>query len=472
MKINKDIKINKKEYEYWGQWKQPVLSDWFWIEWHKTPVLKEVSDDIKFHPFLYLDGHFWTQNPDRSEIFKTAKNIFQNNGAEEYLKNVDSIFNKYEKKYLGILQNLYLDKYKYVEQLFEESANIAALWSYAMFFTEDLAKIATTNGLASTEKELSDRVEKVTPQTWLEKQNFEIKAFAGVAVSLGLNEINFSILEKNVGLKHKIEKHVDEFKWFGTHHWMGEGYDINKCLEQINDAIKIYKKPGAEIKNNEKNSAIKLIASGVYWRTHFAELTAKVVYESRKTLESIGKLVGLNYEELIYLSGPEVLSINKDSDGKLLKQVIDVRKNKGYGCITENNNVAIVTGEELKSLISQMITQEDVKNIKEFKGSVASWGPLLRGIVKIIISPDDFSKFKDGEILVAPETTPDYVPIMKRAVAIITDVGGITSHAAIVSRELGKPCIIGTKIATKILKDGDLAEVDANNGIVKILRKV
>ena len=64
-------------------------------------------------------------------------------------------------------------------------------------------------------------------------------------------------------------------------------------------------------------------------------------------------------------------------------------------------------------------------------------------------------------------TTPDFVPAMKKAAAIVTEQGGITSHAAIVSRELGVPCVIGTKIATRVLKDGDLVEVDANKGIVR-----
>ena len=61
---------------------------------------------------------------------------------------------------------------------------------------------------------------------------------------------------------------------------------------------------------------------------------------------------------------------------------------------------------------------------------------------------------------------------MRRAKAIITDEGGLTCHAAIISRELGIPCIIGTKIATKVLKDGDMVEVDANKGIVKKIKKV
>ena len=61
---------------------------------------------------------------------------------------------------------------------------------------------------------------------------------------------------------------------------------------------------------------------------------------------------------------------------------------------------------------------------------------------------------------------------MKKSSVIITDAGGLTSHAAIVSRELGIPCIVGTKIATQVLKDGDLVEVDAEKGIVKILKKI
>ena len=77
--------------------------------------------------------------------------------------------------------------------------------------------------------------------------------------------------------------------------------------------------------------------------------------------------------------------------------------------------------------------------------------------------------FKDGDILVAPETAPDYVPAMKKAAAVVTEVGGITSHAAIVSRELGIPCIIGTKIATKVLKDGMEVEVNTETGIIKVL---
>ena len=74
-----------------------------------------------------------------------------------------------------------------------------------------------------------------------------------------------------------------------------------------------------------------------------------------------------------------------------------------------------------------------------------------------------------GDVLVSVATTPSIVTAMKKAAAIVTDQGGLTCHAAIVSRELGVPCVVGTKIATASLKDGDLVEVDAMKGIVRKL---
>ena len=94
----------------------------------------------------------------------------------------------------------------------------------------------------------------------------------------------------------------------------------------------------------------------------------------------------------------------------------------------------------------------------------------VEGRVKVIHSLKDFDKFTRGDILVASMTRPEFMPLIKNAAAIVTDEGGITCHAAIVSREFKKPCIIGTKNATRILKDGDLVEVDADKGVVRIIK--
>lgn len=115
-----------------------------------------------------------------------------------------------------------------------------------------------------------------------------------------------------------------------------------------------------------------------------------------------------------------------------------------------------------------------VQSIKEKGQSTENTTPILKGIpaspgigtgtVKILSSPKEISKVEKGDVLVAPMTSPDYVPAMKKAVAIITNEGGMTSHAAIVSREMGIPCIVGTKNATKILEDNDIVTVNGASG--------
>lgn len=88
------------------------------------------------------------------------------------------------------------------------------------------------------------------------------------------------------------------------------------------------------------------------------------------------------------------------------------------------------------------------------------------GRVNIIPAPEDISKMEERAVLVTDMTTPDFVPAMKKAAAIVTNTGGMTSHAAIVSRELGIPCIVGSKNATELLKGGQLVTVDGTHGMV------
>ncbi len=98
-------------------------------------------------------------------------------------------------------------------------------------------------------------------------------------------------------------------------------------------------------------------------------------------------------------------------------------------------------------------------------GAAASPG-IGTGIVKILKSPKELKKVKKGDVLVAKMTSPDYVPAMKKASAIVTNEGGTTSHAAIVSRELGIPCVVGTKEATEKLKENTVVTVDGAKGLV------
>jgi len=113
--------------------------------------------------------------------------------------------------------------------------------------------------------------------------------------------------------------------------------------------------------------------------------------------------------------------------------------------------------------IEKIELEEDV-----LKGSVAFPGK-VRGEVHIINRREDMDDFQEGQVLVASTTTPDFLPAMKKAGAIISEHGGVICHASITSRELKIPCVVGVKGATGVLKDGDLVEVNANDGIVRRL---
>ncbi|MFH1257367.1 MAG: PEP-utilizing enzyme [Candidatus Micrarchaeota archaeon] len=136
--------------------------------------------------------------------------------------------------------------------------------------------------------------------------------------------------------------------------------------------------------------------------------------------------------------------------------------------ICDEKGFRIYVGKEAEKYSKLVVHEEADMNLKELKGTPAYPG-LVRGVVKIIGKASDMVKMQQGDILVSMATNPNIVPAMKKAGAIVTDEGGVTCHAAIVSRELKIPCVIGTKIATKWLKDGDEVEVDATKGIIRKL---
>jgi len=133
-------------------------------------------------------------------------------------------------------------------------------------------------------------------------------------------------------------------------------------------------------------------------------------------------------------------------------------------------NYKILFGGEVDAFLKERILKENLEQGDKIKGQVASPGK-VRGKVKLVFGPQHIMKVSEGDILVSTATSPQLLPAMKKAGAFVTDVGGITSHAAIVSRELNKPCIVGTKVATQLLHDNDLIEVDADKGYIHIIKR-
>jgi pyruvate,water dikinase len=149
--------------------------------------------------------------------------------------------------------------------------------------------------------------------------------------------------------------------------------------------------------------------------------------------------------------------------GKTLEEHYDFPQDVEWA--KEGGKIYIVQTRPVTTIKKGKVSSHDIDAIALLSGAPASPG-VASGPVKIVSDPSRIDKVLMGDILVAEMTTPDFVPAMKRAAAIVTDRGGRTAHAAIVSRELGIPCVVGCEKATTTLKDGQIITVDGSNGKV------
>ncbi|MDD4902067.1 MAG: PEP-utilizing enzyme [Patescibacteria group bacterium] len=198
---------------------------------------------------------------------------------------------------------------------------------------------------------------------------------------------------------------------------------------------------------------------GYIWRqNHLWDLALRAV--EKNTSWKFGELQWCYFEELV-----------KVVRGKIDKKEI-LKRRKYYGWYSENGKIYDFTDKATFQKFWQEYAEEKIVFSREIRGLLVSRGKggIVRGIARIITDPfKEQNKFKPGEILVASMTSPEYIIVMRKAAAVITDYGGMTCHAAIVSRELGVPCLVNTRNATKLIKTGDLVEVDADKGIIKRL---
>ena len=126
-----------------------------------------------------------------------------------------------------------------------------------------------------------------------------------------------------------------------------------------------------------------------------------------------------------------------------------------------------VTSDSLKSW-NEIQDAEDLANISCFKGFAGSPGT-VEGKARVCRTVDEISELQEGEILVSPTTSPSWAPVFSKIQACVTDVGGVMSHAAIVCREYGMPAVVGTGMATKIIKSGQTIRVNGSTGEISII---
>lgn len=295
-------------------------------------------------------------------------------------------------------------------------------------------------------------------------------------------EVLKKLEERDTPVLRKIELFLRKYSWLPFEY----GYGVASSRQDVIDRIKENiggedpKKRLERIKTNEANlqeesktairdlkfapqvrRAIKLMKEYVFLRSSRLEYYARAGLYVRPLFEEICRRKALDYYDLLTLTCQEIVAM-VEAKTNPDKNLIAERKS-GYAIELNGRQPTIYTGNEIQKVAEQ---ESADRSIRIAHGSIANKG-YAKGPAKVVLGETDFDKVSRGDIVVVVISTPKFNPVLEKAAAIIADIGGMTSHTAIISRELGIPCVIGTEIATRVFKDCDILEVDADNGTVK-----
>ncbi|MFH0970732.1 MAG: PEP-utilizing enzyme [Candidatus Diapherotrites archaeon] len=260
-----------------------------------------------------------------------------------------------------------------------------------------------------------------------------------------------------LGNDYMIETLVDELKM------LSDG-DPGKELEEIEAhnarSLEEYRLMLEKISDSNFKGDLELMRKLIFFRNQRLEWLNEGAHYFSLLLMEIARRYEISYESLIYYLPSEIENLLEKAE-KVSEEELQSRLEK-YALVTEDGKTRLFLGDSMEP----QHVKSNINDSSELKGYPASPG-FAKGKAKIVKDRSQLGKVEKGDILVARLTTPDFVEAMRIAGAVVTDIGGITSHAAIVSREFRIPCVVGTESATVSFKDGDIIEVDATKGIVR-----
>ncbi|MCX6706822.1 MAG: PEP-utilizing enzyme [Candidatus Woesearchaeota archaeon] len=257
-----------------------------------------------------------------------------------------------------------------------------------------------------------------------------------------------ALMEDAMRKGESAENISKRFGWMKARDGFSDPFTAEDVRSLIRGLKPAKKHPGMNIPK-ELKKLFKEMKELVFFRTSRTDVLYELIFLARPLLKRAGDKYDIPFPEIRYYT---IQSLIK---GKPERYTDDCT----FASYLGNMHIS----EE------PLIREEKIKEAQEVKGNIAYKG-IARGAARIVRFVSELDKVKKGDVLVTQMTFPSYVSAMTKASAFVTDEGGITCHAAIVAREMKKPCITGTKIATKIFKDGDIIEVDANHGWVRIIK--
>lgn len=266
-------------------------------------------------------------------------------------------------------------------------------------------------------------------------------------------------------------KNTDSF--IKKYYWIDNNYSqtqvlsktvVKQRLKHIKQSKKINPLDTKNLNlNNETKRLIALLKNFATYQDERKRNILIYLHFLEILLKEIGKRGNIDIETMRDTFPSDIQNI---LDGKISQGFVKKRRESCFVVWKEKSKKPLILiGKDAKAW-EEKLSIKPTQQTQIVKGNCASKGK-AKGRVRILLNASESSKLKNGEVLVTFMTSPDFVIAIKKCCAIVTNLGGVTSHAAILSREFGIPCIVGTKNATEILKTGDMVEVDADKGIVR-----
>jgi len=461
-------------YDRLGRWLAPVLESGTWLDWSKTIDARRfvtVTDDPDT---VVIDGHYLLS---QQGAYRVLRDIFIKEYYTRHTHSSSNIINLAEtisrqcmrrvaRHCLGV-------SYKDVVKTYGLLQRLRFPWMICSSIGDAgeqyLASEALREGLDF--KELKEYIPHIP--TILDHDRKYLNVLKRYIQDKKLSFSFKDMLRDDPVFAQTLSLYQKKTEYLGTYHFRGKGRTMARFMKALQDSKEVYrvhskiKDPKCALFFKKHTKIFALIAKAVQWRTDCAQISANLSYTLRPFLRQLAQKYGLTYEEIIYLELSEIEKLH--TSGGIFLPIIHSRQ-RGFGMFSVQGKTHISTGDEY-ALLKKSFGMGNVRYVgEEIKGLVGNKG-FIQGAVAIVCEPKDQMKVKPGMVMVSPETTPNFLPAMALAAAFITDQGGITSHAAIVAREMNKPCVIGTQIASQVLCDGDKVEVDAFTGIVRILLK-
>lgn len=308
-----------------------------------------------------------------------------------------------------------------------------------------------------------------------------------------LRDICASLESKEFAFENSIiENHMSQYEWMNAEFTSG-GWSKEKWLQLFIDALKDKKSPKEKLdelkcefddQNKRREDAIKVLdppknvlhaircyGEFIAQRDWSKGYLTKSLLSYHRLLDEIASRIGITREDLFEHSYLEIREYFRSST-TLSREEIENRKKSGFAIVIKGGDLSIATGQaniqEIIEIEEISAPFEKIEKTQNINGLGASRGK-IKGRVRLLEDASKIDEFKKGEILVTYMTTMEFTPFFRKAAAVITDEGGMSCHAAIVSREFKLPCVVGTQIATRALQTGDFVEVDGGEGIVKVI---